>query len=301
MHSSDTTNMKHDSAIISVIAALVRHRLILGAGMIVTIAAIVVLYVVLPSFGRLPFAGSEKFTAQARVLLTPYSLEARRTMDFELHYWIANDFRSDDAARAAAESAGLSDSNLVESTVRYDSRARTIDVLVSSSDRNLAQSYLSALISTVRDRARNRANAAIEGSLQSLETATDDLTRQLDAIIRRNLGSVVASVGADRSTVDSALSSNSDLLLQYLRLAVDNIALEQALADPRLPWPEDVSIAVSRDEPESLFADRRRGAALMVLMGLVISVLVVFVLDYIRYVRSSDTEMEKIRSAINRE
>jgi hypothetical protein len=286
--------MEQNSVNIGTLFRLISNqRKLILTTFLVIVGIAVLIYLVLPLFGVVAYRKPPEYVGRMELTVLNYPSEASRAIDLDVPLWAARRFRDLTLVSSAySATIGLPEGldqtqalTYVEERVlprlsaRWDLRLRVISVSFVAAEPDGITEFLQLLENSVRQEARLAANELLRLNKRDLETAQADLVRDL-----------ASAVEADGSTASDALTAtfrdNSGLLLSYLRLAVEELATEQALSSSALPWRETADVTVVQRNDDSLLASRGRGLTIALFAGLVFSLLLAVVADYLRYQRA---------------
>lgn len=286
--------MENDALNLGTLFRLIRdHRTLILTVVGVVVVLTVLIYLVLPLFGVVLYQSPPDYVGRIELTLPHYPAEVRSVIDFDLPVWSVGRFRNTALVSAAyQDTIGLPEQadepgalSYVQESVRpqlsarWDARLRVLTVSFVAAQPEGIPEFLNSLEATVREEARLRTHDLLELNKAGLQTARDELVRDLSAAAAQDLTTLSGTVGA-------AFRENSALLLSYLRLAVEDLATERALESSALPWraPADATVVERRDD--SLLARRGRGMAIVLFAGLIFALLLAVVADYIRYLKN---------------
>lgn len=297
---TDTLSEQSSYGIVSLrtfLLLLRRYRalLLVTVGVFALIA--VAVYLVLPVFGVTPLREPPNYRAQMDIRFNSYPVEVRRLIDFDLSLWISQEFLSTSRVRDAYQRtiglpAGIARSEAdtwIETTIMpalralRDVRTGVMVVTFTSRRRESLYEFLETLASDVRDAASTRVNGILERNQADLASAEDELLRELAQELEFQTADLARAV-------NEAVITQPDLALQYLRLAVQEVAIVMALESSDLPWSIDPPVTVVERPDDSLFADPGSGAVLLMLIGIVFAILLTIVVDYVRFLRATWTK-----------
>lgn len=307
-HSTTTFNL------VDVVATLLgRWRLIVvvtGVG----IAVAIVLFVVVPGVGRTILAGPYEYVASTSLRLTGLPGQVTSRLDFQLPVETIS-LTSDrilvqetyavitGGSAASSQVARDAERILREQLSRsYDSRTATVSVRFVANDPEFARRFLESHVARIRSAIRQRMIDSLNLSREQLAQTAGSIVIELTESMRQELGQ--DPVGVSESDYDEAMAlvfgERSDQVIYYLRTAISDLVIERTLASDAVPWPPGVNVATAPLPLPNMVRTPSIAIALFGGIALLLGFLLAFILDYIAYVRSTPSEIDKIKRARER-
>lgn len=271
--------------LIAIFAA--RWRVIVVA-IATSLVAGLALLIVLPALGADLLRGPFRYRAHVDLPLAGLPPEARAALDFEVPEHALFILRSAEALEAAAVRAGIARDVLGEQPtsrlgVAFDTRRNTIVVDFLGDDEQLIGSLVSAHVAIAYERMRERIVRELSLERQSLATQIERVSEVLARRVAERTG-----VGDDLSreiVVDALTRPDSEQLLLYLRVTLADLAIEQALSSPSVPFWPPPTVAIEPTRRPPLLRDNVVGMSLFAALGFLAGVMLAFILDYVAWVR----------------
>jgi len=299
--------------LVDLIALVLRNRKVIVSLTALTTLIGVVLLFGLPAMGKSIWSPAHEYKATMNIYITRIPLEIRRDVPvnilettkqlFEDPALVQSALTTDKkSGEESSEKSTISEliRNQLKLTVKEEPRNAQVTVTLYHENKEKAKEALLSISDNVRAAVDARLKNSLELNRTELAERTEEIESQLSRALLKHIDEVVNASKLEEGEVSFSriVSEKSDLLLSYLENVTNDIRIENVLRSNEVPWPEENEVIVERTQPKSVFARNPLvGLLIFIVAGLILGMAGAFMLDYIRYIRSNPSEMEKLRSA----
>ena len=182
-------------------------------------------------------------------------------------------------------------------TVSFDKYAKLLTIKYRTNDKEKSKLFLKRLLLELHKEFREEYNIELPKALLEIDLLRENINRNLEMMIENAVEASVTGVDIDTDELIKKLDLEHIKLAGYSNLEANKEYMSTIIKNEKFPWDPSTPVVI---KTASAKFNQNEYFVILILLSLLLTLVVIFILEYVRNIRNNEIEMAKIKSALKR-